>query len=64
MNNSLILVFMLSVAVTVGVVAGCAVAYIGLFTDARVHLFACAVTVIVLGMLVKAQGHPSYDRAM
>ena len=43
---------MMALSVVVGVFAGWVIAEVGLFTDARVYVLACAVTVFTLGLLV------------
>ena len=52
----------LAAAVVAGVIAGVALALTGFVTDGGVHLFACAVTVIVLSLLVQGPEDMPYHQ--
>ena len=52
----------LAAAVVAGVIAGVALALTGFVTDGRVHLFTCAVTVIVLSLLVQGPEDMPYHQ--
>ena len=65
MNNQqqlLRLGLILAAAVIAAVIAGVALALTGFVTDGGMHLFACAVTVIVLSLLVQGPEDMPYHQ--